>query len=93
MRPAVNAGRAELLDEPRLAAQLVGLEGRVPRGGKDSVDHAPGGHVDLAKAAGALVLARAGAARAVLMPWFPRMRSRGGEAAPFAQMPVIGRRP
>lgn len=56
--PAVNAAKVELLDVQRLHAQLVGLERRVARGGKDSVDHAPGGHDDLANAAaGALVLA------------------------------------
>lgn len=56
--PAVNAAKVELLDVQRLHAQLVGLERRVARGGKDSVDHPPGGHDDLANAAaGALVLA------------------------------------
>ncbi len=59
--PLVNAGRVALLDLPRLRAQLQGLERRVARGGRDSVDHAPGGHDDLANAAaGALVLAHEG---------------------------------
>ncbi len=54
--PLLNAQRVELLDVPRLAAQLVGLERRVARSGKDSVDHSPGGHDDLANAvAGVLV--------------------------------------
>lgn len=54
--PAVNAGRVELLDLPALRAQFAGLERRVARGGKDSIDHAPGGHDDVANAAaGALV--------------------------------------
>jgi hypothetical protein len=52
----VNAGRVELLDLPALRAQLAGLERRVARGGKDSVDHAPGGRDDIANAvAGAVV--------------------------------------
>lgn len=56
--PLVNAGRVQLLDSSRLATQLMGLERRVARGGKDSIDHAPGGRDDLANAvAGALVLA------------------------------------
>lgn len=56
--PAVNAGRVELLDLPALRAQLAGLERRVARGGKDSIDHAPGGRDDVANAvAGALVRA------------------------------------
>jgi hypothetical protein len=47
-----------LLDHPRLATQLVGLERRTARGGRDSIDHAPGAHDDIANAAaGALVLA------------------------------------
>lgn len=56
--PMINAGRAELLDHSVLRAQLLGLERRVARSGRDSIDHAPGGHDDAANvAAGALVLA------------------------------------
>ncbi len=48
----------ELLDLPRLAAQLCSLERRVARSGKDSIDHPPGLHDDIANCvAGALVLA------------------------------------
>jgi hypothetical protein len=51
----------ELLDLPRLTAQLVGLERRVSRGGRDSIDHLPGGHDDVVNAvAGALVAAGEG---------------------------------
>ena len=35
----------------RLASQIVGLERRVSRAGKDSIDHAPHGHDDLANCA------------------------------------------
>lgn len=45
--PRLNSGRIELLDNPKMAAQLLGLERRTARGGKDSIDHAPGGHDDL----------------------------------------------
>lgn len=56
--PLVNSGRVELLESERLANQLSTLERRVARGGRDSIDHSPGGHDDLANAAaGALVLA------------------------------------
>jgi hypothetical protein len=48
--PLANARRVELLDVPRLAAQLIGLERRVARSGKDSIDHTPGGHDDLCNA-------------------------------------------
>ncbi len=54
--PVLNASRLELLDLPRLRAQLLGLERRVARGGRDSIDHLLGGHDDLANAvAGALL--------------------------------------
>lgn len=54
--PILNGHRAELLDVPRLAAQLCGLERRTARGGRDSIDHSPGAHDDVANAvAGALV--------------------------------------
>ena len=56
--PALNSGRCDLLDHPRLVAQLGSLERRVARSGKDSIDHGPGGHDDLANAAaGALAAA------------------------------------
>jgi hypothetical protein len=58
--PLLNSGRVDLLDSPRLIAQLAALERRTARGGRDSVDHAPGAHDDVANAvAGALVLASA----------------------------------
>jgi hypothetical protein len=54
--PRLNSGEVDLLDNQRLITQLLGLERRTARGGRDSVDHPPGGHDDLANAAcGALV--------------------------------------
>jgi hypothetical protein len=54
--PGLNSGKCSLLDHPRLVAQLLGLERRTARGGRDSIDHAPGAHDDIANAtAGALV--------------------------------------
>ncbi|MEL7831522.1 hypothetical protein AAG604_12125 [Citromicrobium bathyomarinum] len=56
--PALNSGRADLLDHEKLVNQIVSLERRVPRSGKESIDHAPGAHDDLANAvAGAIWLA------------------------------------
>jgi hypothetical protein len=46
--PALNAHRVELLDLPRLAGQLASLERRTARSGKDSIDHPPGQHDDVA---------------------------------------------
>ena len=44
----INSGRVELLDHERLLAQIGALERRTGRGGRDSIDHAPGGHDDVA---------------------------------------------
>ena len=49
--PALNGQRVRLLDLSRLIGQLVSLERRTARGGRDSIDHAPGAHDDLANAA------------------------------------------
>jgi hypothetical protein len=58
----LNSGRIELLDHPRLVAQLCGLERRTARSGKDSVDHGQGAHDDVINAcAGAVVEALGGA--------------------------------
>jgi hypothetical protein len=56
--PLINSQRVDLLDDRRAIAQLVGLERRTSRVGKDSIDHAPGGHDDRINAiAGAVVTA------------------------------------
>ena len=39
--PAIMSGGVEMLDVPRLLAQVQGLERRTARGGRDSIDHAP----------------------------------------------------
>jgi hypothetical protein len=49
--PILNSGAVELLDHPKLMTQLSGLERRTARGGRDSIDHAPGSHDDVANAA------------------------------------------
>ena len=48
--PLVNSKKADLLDHPKMLQQLVGLERRVARSGKDSIDHPPGAHDDVANA-------------------------------------------
>ncbi|HLY44336.1 MAG TPA: hypothetical protein VKQ73_02050 [Stellaceae bacterium] len=56
--PLLNSGKVELLDNARLISQICGLERRTARGGRDSIDHGPSAHDDIANAAlGALVLA------------------------------------
>jgi hypothetical protein len=48
--PRMCSGEIELLDDAALVAQLAGLERRTRSGGKDIIDHPPGGHDDLANA-------------------------------------------
>jgi hypothetical protein len=49
--PILNSGRAELLDHPRLVAQLCQLERSAARSGKTNVGHAPNAHDDVINAA------------------------------------------
>lgn len=59
--PLLLAGRARLLDSDRLRTQLGALERRVHAGGRESVDHPPSGHDDLAVSAfGSLLAAASG---------------------------------
>ena len=54
----LSSGRVELVDDEKLKLQFQCLERRTGRSGKDSVDHGPGLHDDIANAvAGAVVLA------------------------------------
>jgi hypothetical protein len=48
--PVLNGRSIDLPDEPRLTAQLVGLERYSSRGGRDTIDHRRGSHDDLANA-------------------------------------------
>jgi hypothetical protein len=52
--PLINSRRIELLDHPKLLDQLCNLERRTARGGRDSIDHPPGAHDDLANAVAGL---------------------------------------
>jgi hypothetical protein len=59
--PLLNSARIVLPKSERLSNQLTGLERRTSRAGKDSIDHGPGTHDDLANvvagAANLIVLA------------------------------------
>jgi hypothetical protein len=82
--PLLNSGKVELLDHQRLAAQLCGLERRTARSGKDSIDHAPGAHDDLANSvAGALTMAAGGR---------PPMKISAGAMARARERPTGGSR-
>ena len=56
--PLLNSRRVELLDHPRLIAQLCSLERRTARGGRDSIDHPPGQHDDIANAVAGVLVGR-----------------------------------
>lgn len=48
--PKLNSKTIRIPDVPKLVNQLSSLERRTSRGGRDSIDHAPGGHDDVANA-------------------------------------------
>ena len=48
--PLFTSGRLRLLDNKRLVSQFAALERRTARSGKDTIDHPPGAHDDLANA-------------------------------------------
>jgi hypothetical protein len=82
--PLLNSGKVELLDHPRLTAQLCGLERRTARSGRDSIDHSPGAHDDIANCvAGALTLAAGGR---------PPMKISAGAMARARERPTGGSR-
>lgn len=57
--PLLNSERVELPPNDQLRRELLGLERRTSRGGRDTIDHTHGAHDDLANAvAGAVVHAK-----------------------------------
>ncbi len=58
--PALNSGRVELLDNARQVTQLCSLERRTARGGRDSIDHAPGAHDDVANVVAGVIVSALG---------------------------------
>ena len=62
---AFNGARVELPEDRKLITQLCSLERRTSRGGRDSIDHEPGAHDDLANAVAGLVTELTGRRRGV----------------------------
>lgn len=91
--PLVNQGSLQLLDDTRQTAQLIALERRKTRMGKDSLSHPPGEHDDRANAlAHAAVLATKVGQRFSLAPFQQpryRRRERSRPYRPFPAPPVI----
>jgi hypothetical protein len=82
--PMLTSNRVELLDAPRLLSQLRNLERRTGRTGRDSVDHPPRQHDDVANAAcGALTLVQFAGKSFDSMTWShtknTHLGSRGGQ--------------
>jgi hypothetical protein len=69
--PAINSRTVALLDHPRMVTQFCGLERRVARGGRDSIDHGPTGHDDVANAVTGAVILAAESARVTTHLWMP----------------------
>jgi hypothetical protein len=64
--PLLNSGEITLPQNDRLIAQIVGLERRVSRGGKDSIGHPPHGHDDVLTPLRALSAPSLASARSIL---------------------------
>jgi hypothetical protein len=86
--PMIMSGKVDLLDNPHLISQLCGLERRTGRGGRDSVDHRPGAHDDLANAvAGLIHILRASAQTEAVVPGWIGF---GGPRTYFGDHPGFG---
>jgi len=90
--PLVNTGMVELLDHPTLKNQLLALQRRSIRGGRDSIDHPRGGHDDVANvAAGALVAVTGVGAKKKYRVLFSGMESTTGIRDQNAEMLALVR--
>jgi hypothetical protein len=90
--PLLNSRRIDLLDDKRLISKLLGLERRTARGGRDSIDHAPGSHDDLVNAAAGALGLCGHSEPAILMYYRALAEASEGErvfdVGPFPQEPV-----
>lgn len=92
--PLMNSGQVKLLDLERLRQQLLGLERRVARGGRDSFDHGPRGRDDLINAAAGALLS-AVASEGIDDPNFPEALMEANRAlrtGDFSETDSDGRR-
>jgi len=87
--PAINSRTLALLDHPRMITQFCGLERRVARGGRDSIDHAPNGHDDVCNAATGALLRAAQLARGTTELWMPEWNTRAARASGPDQCQLI----
>ena len=94
--PLLNSGQIVLPKSERLATQLCGLERRVGRSGKDSIDHGVTLHDDLANTvAGAAALAASGGGYDSSLSWvggpsLDEIESREREQISLWRHPIFG---
>ena len=99
MLPLLNAGHITLPRHDRLIAQIVGLERRVSRAGRDSIDHAPGAHDDIANAVSGVVApslwrrqrldeSLSGTSARTVFPWGPREGRHSRHCKQFGVSPM-----
>lgn len=83
--PLLNSRRVDLLDHPKLINQLCALERRTARGGRDSIDHPPNQHDDVANAVAGVAVKLAADAITYdhSMAWVGDIPTTGGELPPF----------
>ena len=67
--PLLNSRTVDLLDHARLLNQLIALERRTARSGRDTIDHAPGGHDDVANAVAGVLTQVAAVGYSVDLAW------------------------
>jgi hypothetical protein len=83
--PLLSSERVRLLDQPRLLQQLLALERRSGRSGKDTVDHPVGSKDDVANCAvGALLLALEVAQAELVLAAAPTQRE--GDGVPIEEL-------
>ena len=68
--PLLTSQMIELVDQPRLIQQIVGLERRTARGGRDTIDHAPGAHDDLSNVVAGVCAMFAKQSSYDMLSWF-----------------------
>jgi hypothetical protein len=62
----------ELVDSQRMISQIASLERRTARGGRDSIDHPPNGHDDLANVVAGVASMFTSASRYITdLSWVP----------------------
>src|SRR5262249_52848679 len=92
--PILNSRRVDLLANDKLVAQLCSLERRTSRAGRDSIDHPPSAHDDVANAVAgvvSMVLTREREVIAELLG--PGATIFGGDGQPLNAPPPVPKQP